>query len=52
MCVLLWDVYLEIKRLKDSYTGKIVHYKSYMESLQILCRIPMQILYRKWESWN
>jgi hypothetical protein len=34
------------------YTGKIVRYKSYMESLQILYRIPMQILYRKWETWN
>jgi hypothetical protein len=28
------------------YTGKIVTYKSYMESLQILYRIPMQILYK------
>jgi hypothetical protein len=36
-------------------TGKIVRYKSYVsyvESLQILYRIPMQILYRKWDTWN
>jgi hypothetical protein len=26
------------------YTGKIVRYKSYMESLQILYRIPMQVI--------
>jgi roadblock/LC7 domain-containing protein len=37
---------------KYTNTGKLVRYKSYMESLQILYTIPMQILYRKWETWN
>jgi hypothetical protein len=33
-----------------SYTGKIVLYKSYIKPIQILYRIPLQILYKKWET--